>query len=293
MKVLITGNKGFIGRNFWRKLDTSRNMLYGADVKDGRDCRKLFRKEFTKFDLVIHAAAVVGGRDTIENNPIVVADNLSIDAELFQWAVKSKPKKIVYFSSSAVYPINLQEKSGRKLKESDINISKNVFFVLPDKTYGWAKLTGELLCHEYQQKYGGKVFIPRVFSGYGTDQDLNYPFPSLIKRGVNKESPFVIWGDGKQVRDFIHVEDIINSVFSVIKNDITIPINIGNGVPVSFQELAHLIIKKSNYSANIKPLKNKPQGVFYRVSDPTIMKSIFMPKISLEEGIDRALKGIL
>jgi nucleoside-diphosphate-sugar epimerase len=85
---------------------------------------------------VIHLAAIVGGRESIEGRPLAVADNLSIDSEFFQWCLKTQPRKIVYFSSSAAYPISLQCDKNIKLREFDVNLK---FPGAPDMTYGWSK----------------------------------------------------------------------------------------------------------------------------------------------------------
>ena len=108
MKILITGDEGFVGTNFKKHLDSKRNSITGIDIKSGVDVRDFFAKDDTKFDVVIHLAAIVGGRATIEGNPLAVAADLAIDADLFQWALRTRPNHIVYFSSSAAYPIYLQ-----------------------------------------------------------------------------------------------------------------------------------------------------------------------------------------
>ena len=105
------------------------------------DCRKWFnRNNITDFDYVFHLAAMVGGREMIENNPIAVADDLSIDSHFWQWAVKNMPKKVIQFSSSACYPVEFQTKNNYfLLKENMIDFNKHIG--TPDLTYGWAKLT--------------------------------------------------------------------------------------------------------------------------------------------------------
>ncbi|HEX8966107.1 MAG TPA: NAD(P)-dependent oxidoreductase [Patescibacteria group bacterium] len=288
MKILITGHKGFIGQNFLKKLDSKKNTVYGLDIKDKSDCKKFFSSASYSFDLVIHCAAIIKGRETIDNNPLVIAENLAIDSSLFTWAIKAKPKQLVYFSSSAVYPVSLQTKE-RKLKESDVVIKEKNSFDLPDKIYGWSKLTGELLANYYADNYNGKVYIFRPFSGYGNGQDIDYPFPAFIRRAKKKENPFIIWGTGKQVRDFIHIEDILNATFAAIKNNITQPINLGTGIPTSFTSLAKMITKKAGYLPKFSYLEEKPTGVSYRVADITRLKKFYTPKISLEEGIKKAL----
>lgn len=291
MKILITGHMGFVGRYFMKKYHS--HDIVGIDIKEGNDCRDFFRTSSDKFDLVIHLAAIVGGRQTIDNSPLSVAVDLSIDAEMIQWALRTKPTRVIYFSSSAAYPINLQKKV-YNLKESDIDLND---VSNPDMTYGWAKLTGEYTL-QYLESEKVKVNIFRPFSGYGTDQDLDYPFPSYIKRAIDKLPVFDIWGDGTQIRDFIHMQDIIDAVDAVIKQDITGPVNLGSGVATSFNELADLVTKsmanlhKSYQIPEFNHLLDAPKGVQYRCSDNTKMLSFYKPKITLDEGIHRALRSI-
>ena len=285
MKILITGHKGFVGKYFMRKY--AEHDIVGVDLKDGHDCRDFFKQNpDTKFDLVIHLAAIVGGRLTIEGNPLAVADDLSIDSEFMQWCLKTKPGRVIYFSSSAAYPIKLQT-SEYYLKETDINLMD---CSTPDMTYGWAKLTGEF-CLQYLEQAGIKVHVFRPFSGYGTDQDLDYPFPSYINRARLKLDPFEVWGDGTQVRDFIHMQDIVDAVDTTIQQDITGAVNLGSGIATSFNELKQIVCKIAGYNPEIKHVGTAPVGVMFRCSDNTKMLSFYKPKISLEEGISRALRG--
>lgn len=286
MKILITGSDGFVGKYFRRKLEG--HELHLIDIKSGQDARDYFRTGDAKYDLVVHLAAVVGGRETIEREPLKVAVDLSIDAEMFQWALRTKPGRVVYFSSSAAYPTRLQDLRDKYfLTEDNINLNN---IESPDMTYGFAKLSGE-----YQAKFleeaGISTSVFRPFSGYGVDQDLTYPFPSFIQRGKRKDDPFEIWGDGEACRDFIHIEDIVDAVMASIDNDVTGPVNLGTGVATSFNTLASMISSQVGYSPTIKHLLDKPEGVKYRVADTTKLNSFYTPKISLEEGVYRALKA--
>lgn len=296
MKILITGNRGFVGRHFWdyfSRLD--RDELHGVDIVDPErpmDVREYIRGEGDQhFDLVIHLAAVVGGRAKIEGQPLAIADNLSIDAEMFQWALRTRPDHFVYFSSSAAYPVNLQTgEYPTQLHESDISLAEPK---LPDEIYGWAKLTGEIMALKAMD-HGIKTHVFRPFSGYGTDQDRSYPFPAFIERAVAQEDPFTIWGNGHQARDFIHIDDIVEAVMKAIEYDIEGPINLGTGRATTFNELADLVTNAAGYKPKgfVRKL-TAPKGVEYRVSDPTKMLEFYTPKISLEEGIERAVKGSL
>ena len=241
-----------------------------------------FATDDTHFDLVIHLAAIVGGRATIEGNPLSVAVDLAIDSDLFQWALRTRPKRIVYYSSSAAYPVNLQSKgSEHRLTESDIDLSD---IQSPDHTYGWSKLTGEYLA-QFAEREGLRVHIFRPFSGYGETQSLDYPFPSLVLRGFKRDNPFVIWGGGEQTRDFIHINDVVDATIEAVKQDIQGPVNLGLGVPTSFNMLAEMVTKECGYSPEYRHIKDAPEGVHFRVSNPTKLFEFYSPKITLEEGI--------
>ncbi len=290
MHVLITGSHGFVGKYFRNYFeDKGYTSLTQVDLKIGTDCRDFFKKEDKQYDLVIHLAAIVGGRESIEGRPMAVADNLSIDSEFFQWCLKTKPHKIVYFSSSAAYYTHLQTDKQkeflgyeRPLKESDINLE--YIAGTPDMTYGWSKLTGE-----YLAQFVPNVHIFRPFSGYGWDQDLTYPFPMYVKRAINMNNPFEVWGPGTQTRDFIHMKDVVNAVMTAVYENITGPINLGTGRATSFIELAELCMKEAGYKGEIKTNPDKPVGCMHRVSDNTKLLSFYTPKITLEQGIAEAV----
>ena len=144
------------------------------------DCRDWFRSNLdTDFDYVYHLAAMVGGRLMIENNPLSVADDLSIDASYWQWAKSAKPKKTACFSSSASYPISLQkEDSYILLEERMIDFNENIG--MPDMSYGWAKLTCEYLARLAYEKHNLKSVCYRPFSVMGKIKMI-YPFPSICK----------------------------------------------------------------------------------------------------------------
>ena len=281
MDVLITGSHGFVGRYFINRLQEHNLTL--IDIKAGTDCRDFFKREDKQYDLVIHLAAIVGGRESIEGRPLAVADNLSIDSEFFQWCLKTKPKKIVYFSSSAAYPISWQTENMKRhrLKESNIGLNdiRN-----PDMTYGWSKLTGE-----YLAQFVPNVHIFRPFSGYAWDQDLTYPFPMYVKRAIEMQNPFEVWGPGTQTRDFIHMTDVVEAVMTAVDLGITEPINLGTGRATSFIELAKMCMTEVGYQGNIETRPDKPVGCMHRVSNNSKLLSFYTPKITLEQGIAEAV----
>ncbi|WP_115461216.1 NAD-dependent epimerase/dehydratase family protein [Winogradskyella aurantiaca] len=247
----------------------------------------------TKFSNVYHFAAIVGGRAMIDGDPIQVALDLSIDAEFFYWVSRHKPDRVLYPSSSAAYPIDLQtEDNTIQLKESDIDFTR---MGQPDMTYGWTKLTGEFLAQITAKHYDVSITCIRPFSGYGEDQDYSYPTPAIARRAVFKEEPFEVWGSGHQGRDFVHIDDVLDCIeVAMDKIHDGTAINIGQGILTSFRDLIKIFTKFADYEPEIKPLLDKPVGVHSRYCDMTWVRENlgWEPKISIEEGMRRVYEAV-
>jgi UDP-glucose 4-epimerase len=262
-------------------------------TKDEFWFKNKFGIDMVEWDDVFHFAAIVGGRAMIDGDPMKVALDLSIDAEFFYWITRKKPRRVLYPSSSAAYPVNKQtENDPTQLKESDIDFSN---LSQPDMTYGWSKLTGEYLAKIAASHYGVHITCIRPFSGYGEDQDFTYPIPSLAKRAVNKENPFEVWGSGLQGRDFVHIDDILDcthQAMDVISDGTAI--NIGMGRLTNFQEVINIFTSLAGYRPEIKMLLDKPVGVHSRYSNMDYVKQTigWRAKISLEEGLKRVYQAV-
>ncbi len=299
MRALITGDRGFLGRHFKVELARRGWQVAGLDIKatSAQDCRLYFREclnrgmELGAWDLVVHCAAVVGGRATIDGDPLATAESLSIDAEMFRWAAVAKPGRVLYFSSSAAYPVSHQTKFNREQQTAlheDIIGLHDLEIGLPDQVYGWSKVTGELLAVRLRDS-GVPVTVVRPFSGYGEDQDDTYPFRAILERVRRREDPLEIWGTGKQVRDWIHVDDLVAGALAVAESSTEDPVNLCTGVATSFMDLASMMGRAAGHTPVLKPLPEKPAGVAYRVGDPTRMLGYYEPKVTLADGILRAL----
>jgi UDP-glucose 4-epimerase len=248
-----------------------------------------------RFTDVYHFAAIVGGRSKIDGDPMMVALDLSIDAEFFYWVCQYKPERVLFPSSSAAYPVDLQtDTDAIALKESDINFDGTLG--QPDMTYGWSKLTGEYLARIAARYYGVSVACVRPFSGYGEDQDLTYPIPAIAARAAAKEDPFEVWGTGKQGRDFVHIDDCIDAILLAMDHisDGT-AINIGSGKLTSFLEIIDIFCQLAGYQPEIKTLTDKPVGVHARYSNMEYVAQTFQwkPQISIEEGMKRVYEEAL
>ncbi|MER6492704.1 NAD-dependent epimerase/dehydratase family protein [Streptomyces griseorubiginosus] len=293
MRVLLTGASGFVGRHLHRALADRGDDVFAIDlhatplVKHG-DALDFFRHDDTPFDLAIHCAAIVGGRASIDGSPLGVATNLALDAWYMRWLVRTRTPRAVFFSSSAAYPVALQRPGDvRRLYEEDINLQ---YMEEPDATYGWAKLSGEKLAG-YAEAEGCRILIPRPFSGYGEDQDVCYPFPAFIQRAKRRDDPFEIWGSGDSTRDWIHIDDLVGATLALLDQDVTGPVNLGWGRATSFDELARIATRAVGYNPQFKHRADAPRGVHHRVSDPSRMLNHYVPTITLEEGVRRALNS--
>lgn len=293
--ALVTGASGFIGRHFMRYLhETLGYHVTGIDLVKSpgvllSDANEFFRTDDSvpgsSYDLVVHAAYHVGGRATIDGNPSVLALNLALDANMFDWAVRTQQKHVLYFSSSAVYPVELQ--TGKAGSHRPFRLAEDhacpELPILPDARYGWAKLTGEKLAASAREQ-GVSVTVVRPFSGYGVDQSTDYPFPSILGRFLRREDPITVWGTGNQVRDWIHVEDVVRGAMIAVETDTDL-VNLGTGIGTSMKELITIATKMTGWDAPVCELRDKPDGVMERVADVSRLHEIFRPCISLESGV--------
>ena len=280
------------GRLLFLKTDFRRLLTQMTD--NPRYIQDHYGFDFNRFSDVFHFAAIVGGRATIDGDPMMVALDLSIDAEFFFWITRHKPERVLYPSSSAAYPVDKQtEKDAIALQESDIDF-KNMG--QPDMTYGWSKLTGEYLAHIAAEYYGVAVTCIRPFSGYGEDQDLTYPIPAIAARIARQENPVEVWGTGKQGRDFVHIDDVLDCIFvGMDKIQDGSAFNIGRGQLTSFIEIIHTLCKIAGYEPEIKQLLDKPVGVHSRYCNMDYVKEKlgWEAKISLEEGMRRVYQAAI
>ncbi|OMI34392.1 NAD-dependent epimerase/dehydratase family protein [Streptomyces sparsogenes] len=286
MRVLLTGHRGFIGRHLHAALQDRGDYVVTVDLKNGHDALDYFRTADVRYDLAIHCAAVVGGRASIDGSPLGVATNLALDSWYMRWLARTRTPRAVYFSSSAAYPVALQQPGEvRRLREDDIDYEQPG---RPDATYGLTKLAGEQL-RQYAAAEGTRMTVLRPFSGYGEDQANCYPFPAFIRRARERQDPFEIWGAGDSTRDWIHVSDLVGATLAAVDQDVTGPVNLGTGRATSFDQLAQMVTEAAGYRPELKHLATAPQGVHHRVADPSRMLDFYQPKVTLEEGIARAL----
>lgn len=278
MRALVTGHAGFVGRNFAKRLADEGWTVTGVDIRPSEfdtsilaDCRDIFEVA-GGYDLLVHCAAVIGSRQERDEFPMRVYEDLSIDQAAIAWCAETGTP-LLYFSSSAAYSTAV---SG-PFCEDDIEVN---FIEAPDAAYGFIKLVGERQCRDLKAQV--PVYVVRPFSGYGADQSLDYPFPSILKRAVAREDPLTVWSDVE--RDFIHIDDVVSACWTMVNKGIPGPVNIGSGVPTKMTELARLAAVAVGYNPEIRVL-GRAIGPDHRYADPTLMRTFYEPTISLEQGV--------
>lgn len=310
-KILITGAAGFLGRHFTRFHVERGDTVHGVDDMSSPyaewvtgwptnhvgDAGAFFddwnEAVVNAYDVVYHFAAPVGGREKIEGDPLFNADSLRLDAALFRWATTfGKRSTIVYPSSSAVYGTILQGRDAVPLAEDMFRPDMDTW-AAPDEVYGFTKMAGEVLAWK-AAKYGVNSLCIRPFSGYGEDQSLEYPVPSIARRAARWENPLVVWGSGQQARDFIYVDDVVGATVARVEAGVYgyNAMNIGTGEFRTFNQIAMLCAATvPDYMPSIENLEDKPQGVDRRYCDPTLMLKYYTPKVPLVEGLRRVVEA--
>jgi nucleoside-diphosphate-sugar epimerase len=266
-KVLVTGGAGFIGSHLVDALlqrnadvrvvdDLSRGKLCNIEhfkskiefVKGDLMNSELAETALTDIEMCFHLAAVVGSVDFMNSHPAEIFKSVSINYNVIEACRKMNISKLLFASSACSYPIDLQTlESLPPLKEEDViaNGAK------PDGDYGWTKLLGEIQCQAYHKSYGMKISIIRPFNPYGPRESFDpkdsHVIPSLIRKAIRRENPFVVWGDGAQARAFEYVEDLVEGIILAIEKKVDAdPINLGSSYPITIHDIAKLILKLTN-----------------------------------------------
>ncbi len=298
-KVLITGGTGFIGVNLAQELlkrgarvkitTHNRPLPFSMDVETVK--ADLFMKEdclnaVKGMDIIFHAAGAVSAAGTTVNNPISpVCDNLVLTSRVLEAAVAEGVDRCLIFSSSTAYP-----EADHPIKEDEMWLAEpyKVYF-----GYGWMRRYLEKLGQFISLKSKVKIALVRPTAVYGRWDDFDpvtsHVIPGLIRRALSKEDPYVVWGNGNEVRDFLHVSDLARGCADMIeKYAVCDPVNIGYGKTVTIKEIVDLILRHSGYSnAKVVYDTSKPSTIPFRMVDIDKARQLlgFEPAISLEEGL--------
>ena len=304
--ILVTGGTGMIGSHLVELLlEKNANVRIvahereippeledkGLDVVSGDLTEKKFVEESVKdMDYVFHLAAYTGGLGRTSTHPAsTLTPNLIMDGNVLECAKNEGIERFLYASCTCVYPNDektLEEEDAWKGNPPEIHAS-----------YSWSKRMGERQAIAYHKEYGMNIAIVRPSNSYGPrdsdDLETAHALGSLIMKAINKMDPFVIWGDGNPIREYIYAQDAAKGMLLAMENYcVGDPINLASGEFVSISELARKILKLTNISPEIKFDKEKPSGQKRRVlSNKKAKEKIgFVAETSLDTGIEETIK---
>jgi UDP-glucose 4-epimerase len=317
-KVLVTGGAGFIGHHLVKRLLSQRNykiividnlsngnknfldgsnngslfnkfLFYKEDIRNKKNILDIFNYEGI-IDTCIHLAAKINVHDSITNPDDTIDVNVKGTLNVLEACSSSGVKNFIFGSSAAVY--------GEPKK---LPLSEDDHLLEPLSPYGASKVAGEALVSSYRNSKKIKNAISlRFFNVYGEGQNIEYAgvitkFAERLSRGLRP----IIYGDGKQTRDFVSVNDVVNAIFLAVTEADKIKMsssssdqfNIGTGIPISINDLAQRMIRI--FGIDLEPIyyEAKEGDIKYIYADTKKSKSI-LKFIAIEE-IESCLKQIL
>jgi len=317
-KALILGAGGFIGSHMVSRLKSEDYYVVGVDIKHPEFsktkadkfyiCDLTNKLEFneiianeTRFTEIYQYAADMGGAGFIftgENDAKIMHSSISINLNLLS-IIEDNYKnfdgvKIFYSSSACIYPQQIQQTSSNPgLKE------EYAYPADPDSEYGWEKLFSERLYLSFNKNFNLEVRIARFHNVYGPEGTWDggkEKVPAAVCRKVaqaSKSDQIEIWGDGKQTRSFLYIDDCIEATRRLMNSDFTQPINIGSEEMVSINQLVNIVASTANKNITINHIDG-PLGVRGRNSDNELIRSVLGWDFtySLSEGIKKTYDWI-
>jgi GDP-D-mannose 3', 5'-epimerase len=301
--ALVTGAGGFIGHHLVRYLVERGYAVRGADIKypeyedtkaqefliaDLRDYDECLRA--TKdIDEVYHLAADMGGIGYISAyHAEITINNTLINAHTLQAARHNEVKRFLFSSSACVYPQHLQKSPDVvPLREED------AFPADPEEGYGLEKLYMEKLCQYFREDWNFLTRVVRfhnVYGPLGTYDGGREKAPAAISRKVaelREGDELFIWGDGKQTRSFMYIDDCIEGIYRIMQSDYAAPLNLGTDELVTIDGLVDIISQIAGKSVIKRHDTSKPQGVRGRNSDNSRLRRVlgWEPNTSLRQGL--------
>ena len=304
-KILVTGASGLIGTHLVNTLlnlkfqvtgiihnrphyfDQNENLkLIKGDLTDNNFCQKICQG----IDYIFHLAVETGSIVKNAKHPAsIMTPTILMDFNMLKAAHEENVKGYLYCSCACVYPAELE------------NMTEENAWVGPPpemhKTISWSKRIAELQCQSFYKEFGDKISIVRPSNTYGPydvfDIENSHVISAFIKKVLSKTDPFIIWGTGEQIREFVYAEDIAKGMILAINSQSNAePINLGGGEAIKIKDLAKKIMLISKHEPEIKYDKTKPSGHMKRVLNSKKAKKElgFLPSTSLDEGLQKTIK---
>ena len=300
-KILVTGGTGLIGRPLVEMLIEAGAKVRIASLDDPSrahpeaDFRRVDLTQFEncmgvceKIDFVFNLVGIKGSPAMTAKKPAsFFVPTIMFNTNMMEAARRCGVERYLYTSTVGVY------------SPAEIFYEDDVWKTFPsenDKFAGWAKRMGELQAEAYKIEYGwDKIAIVRPANVYGPYDNFDpanaMVIPSLIRRALDGENPFVVWGDGSVIRDFIHAKDVARGMTLAMEKGLGQPINLGSGEGVSIKKIVEIVVGNMKAKPEVVWDTSKPTGDKKRLMDVSRAKTLlgFEPIISIEEGIKEVM----
>lgn len=310
-KALVCGAGGFIGGHLVNRLRSEGYWVRGVDLKENEygnnsadefiigDLRDpLFTNKVVKdVDEVYQLAADMGGAGYIftgDHDADVMHNSAMCNLNVLEAMRLNNIKKVFYSSSACMYPEHNQlDPDNPKCSED------SAYPAAPDSEYGWEKLFSERLYFSYNRNYGFQAKVARfhnIFGPCGTWKGGKEKAPAALcrKAAEAEDGSFIeVWGDGKQTRSFLIVDECLEGIRRLMESDFAGPVNIGSEEMISINDFARMAIEISGKNITIKNIPG-PTGVRGRNSDNKLIKEKlgWAPSLPLKKGMERTFKWI-
>ena len=247
-------------------------------------------KVFKDIDIVFMTANRSAGAKVLTENPSsLFLNNIQIQPRLMHWAVKSKVQRVGFISSSCIYP-----------DTPTPNVEEEGFLGSPQEAIygiGWCFRYLETLCRHFQMTSSTKFAMMRPAAYYGPydnfDPESAFVIPSLILKCLKRTPVLEVWGNGKDIRCFTYVDDLMEGFMSVVENyAVAQGINICTHEPANVMQVLSCLFEILDYHPEIRFMSDKPSTVSYKVSDPGKAAKLldWRAKVSLKEGLKRTVE---
>jgi GDP-D-mannose 3',5'-epimerase len=313
-RVLVCGGGGFIGGHLVNRLfDAGASKVRAVDVKPFEEWQQLnplaenlildlqlreaCQEAVQGMDTVIQLAADMGGMGFIENNKALCMLSVLISTHMLVAARDAGVKRFFYSSSACVY-------NGEKQKSYQVIPLKetDAYPADPEDGYGWEKLFTERMCRHFHEDFGLETRIVRfhnVYGPWGTWMGGREKAPAAMCRKVleaklSGNHEIEIWGDGRQTRSFMYIDDCTRCVIDILNSDIQEPINLGSRELVTVNDLVSIVEELAGVTLKRRYKLDAPTGVNGRNSDNTLLVKYlgWEPSITLREGMARTFAWI-
>ena len=313
-KAVVCGGGGFIGGHLVKSLQANGIEVIRAvdikpldewyqvidgvenltlDLKDKESCQKAAKGATAIFQL----AADMGGMGFIENNKALCMLSVLTNTHMLMAARDQGVERFFYSSSACVY-------NGDKQTNPDVIALKeeDAYPAMPEDGYGWEKLFSERMCRHFEEDYGLQTRVARyhnVYGPLGTWTGGREKAPAAICRKVieaktSGKHEIEIWGDGKQTRSFMYIDDCTKGTQMIFESDIHEPLNLGSDELVTINQLVDIVEDIAGVKLERKYNLSAPKGVNGRNSDNTLIQERlgWAPSISLREGMAKTYAWI-